>query len=106
MPAQGTGDGNAVRSRCYGVQRVSKHKEGGESANHVRVYVACVRLRRQRTDVVMSYNVSVQIAAGSSSAETADPAAVASAGGHGQALKVFCGMADSLAIHDYGLFGG
>ena len=103
------GQAGVTGSVLSGEQRVSKFKE--DAGNIVQIWLASVRLPSVGTDVLISLNVPVQFAPGSSSAATvhsgmigaggvALPAAVA------DAAPVLTEVLSSFVVHDWGLFAG
>lgn len=97
-------DPRARVSVVYGVHRVSKFREGAELANLVNVSLACVRLPRAATDLLLVYNDPIALHPLGSSAQlgsqVAEPDmqnAVARAGVLHEALR-------SLKVKDWSLF--
>ncbi|KAF9209982.1 hypothetical protein BGZ59_009861 [Podila verticillata] len=91
-----------------GQQRVAKFNErqrqlesasAEDTRNLVQIMMVVVRLPRQETDIVISYNVPLQIAAASSSRE------VAHEGDIQEAEVWFRNLIGSFKVRDWGLFG-
>lgn len=98
IPA-GVRDGNPIVSMTYGKMRVAKFKDGAQLANLVDVYIACFRLRRVHTDVLVIFNDPVHIAPGSSSAQVG-----ARVQEQSERSALFNEIVSSVTINDYGLF--
>lgn len=56
FPSLRAGDPNLSVTAAYGTHVVSKFKDAAELASHVDVYVACVRLPRVTTDLLLVFN--------------------------------------------------
>lgn len=56
FPSLRAGDPNVSVTVAYGTHVVSKFKDAAELASHVDVYVACVRLPRVTTDLLLVFN--------------------------------------------------
>ena len=96
-------ENGGTRTVCWGLQTVSKFNEGADSANQVRVHVACFRLPHIATDIVVSYNTPVFISDGSSSAEQVDPLKLATTNSEA-CLETFTNVWGSLQVLDYSIF--
>lgn len=88
-----------------GTQKIAKFKE--DVKNIVAIFMAIIRIPKVDTDLLLTWNAPVQVAAASSSAaafieeahEDSDLAYSTAKAGFVQAVK-------SLTIHDWSLFGG
>jgi Ran-interacting Mog1 protein len=67
-PALAQGDPNVHASIVYGTHHVSKFRDSDERANVVLVSVACIRLPRAVTDVLIVFNDPIHIHSESASA--------------------------------------
>lgn len=106
-PGFASGESSAIASVACGHQRVAKFKDAREAANTVRVTLACVRLPRVSTDLLIVFNEPVVIHEESSSAKAGcavDPAATAAA--NPPVPTVLQDALSSLVVRDWNLFGG
>ena len=89
-------------SWCAGKQVVSKYKNEDNAANTVMLYLACLRLPKYETDLLVSLNDPVYIHQDSSSAGVIDPNAFAA---KGDGLELFRAIVSSIQVVDFSLFG-
>ncbi|XP_024522834.1 ran guanine nucleotide release factor [Selaginella moellendorffii] len=99
-------DPSIVKGVAVGKLKVSKSRQSADAANIVRIYMANLRLRSVKTDVLISVYEPLYISALSESAASggsgfAVPAAVA---GCSSALEVFQTILRTLKVHDWALF--
>ena len=93
-------------SVARGTQRVAKGRDGDDARNDVFVVLACVRLPRVASDVLVTLNRPLAIAAGSQTTPQTGSGAVADAAAvKTVAEETLRGILSSLAIEDWGLFG-
>ncbi len=90
---------------CWGLQRVSKYREGAQQANDVRVYVAVLRLPEVTSDIVVSFNSPVHINNASASAEAVNQNTLRDYCNEPHTTALFEGFIASLQVLDFGLFG-
>lgn len=90
-------DADIHKSFCITNQRISKFKESADKANVVQIYLCVLRLRRVTTDLLLSFNVPLQFAAGSSSEGRSIMQSE-------ENLAVIRGVLKTLQIKDWGLF--
>ncbi|KAF9896007.1 hypothetical protein BX616_008324 [Lobosporangium transversale] len=97
-----------IEAKLYlllGQQRIAKYNErqtraiGGDARNLVQIMMVVIRLPLQQTDIVISYNVPLQISEISSSRE------VAHAGDIQEAELWFRTLLGSFQVKNWGLFG-
>jgi L-lactate utilization protein LutB len=86
------------KSFCISSQRISKFKESADKANVVQIYMAVLRLKAVTTDLLISFNVPMQFAAGSSSEGR-------SILNSAENVAVIQGVLKTLTIKDWSLFG-
>lgn len=108
-PGLAAAGGGAAASVACGRQRVAKFRDAADAANTVRVALACVRLPRVATDVLVVLNEPVAIHAESSSARAGcavGPVEPAAAGAGADAVPaVLQDALSSLTVRDWGVFG-
>jgi hypothetical protein len=103
-PALAAGDPRAHVSVAYGVQHVAKFKDAAAAANAVRVCLACVRLPRASTDVLIAFNDPVAMHPASSSAKFGSAVASPAVRDEEERSAVLHAALTSLAVNDWSLF--
>lgn len=81
-----------------GSLKASKGRDGAEQANNVLLLLAVLRFPQHATDLLVSVNAPVFVAAGRS--------AGIEAGAQDAAAGVMQGVLQTLCVRDWGLFGG
>lgn len=85
-----------------GTMKASKGRDAQEQANNILVLLAVLRFPQHATDLLVTVNAPLFVAEGSSAGVEAgvQPAA------QEEAVEVMQGVLRSLAVRDWGLFGG
>mmetsp|Transcript_14116 Transcript_14116/g.21966 ORF Transcript_14116/g.21966 Transcript_14116/m.21966 type:complete len:196 (-) Transcript_14116:551-1138(-) len=89
-------------SWCCGKQLVSKYKNEGNAPNTVMLYLACLRLPKFETDLLVTLNDPIHIHQDSSSAAVIDPQAFQA---KGDGKELFRSIVASVRVLDFSLFG-
>lgn len=100
-----TGDPDLYASVAYGVHRVSKYKDTNDKANTVCVAVACVRLPRVTTDLLIVFNDPVAMHPESSSVKMGSSVDSPAVDDEEQRAVVLHAAIASLDVKDWSLFG-
>lgn len=85
-----------------GSLKASKGRDGAEQANNVLLLLAVLRFPQHATDLLVSVNAPVFVAAGSSAGIEAG----VQTGVQEAATGVMSGVLRTLCVRDWGLFGG
>lgn len=92
-------------SVAYGIQNVAKFKDASDASNSVRVCLACVRLPRASTDLLIVLNDPVAIHPESQSAKVGSSVFEPQVADEEQRTVVLSEAINSLRIADWSLFG-
>lgn len=104
-PALSAGDEGMSVSVATGVHRVAKFKDTHDKANVVRVSLACVRLPRVTTDLLIAFNDPVSMHPESSSTKMGSSVQSPSVQGEDERAAPLLAALRSLTIKDWSLFG-
>jgi hypothetical protein len=103
-PSVSAGDPHAHASVVYGTQRIAKFKDSVDKANIVRIAVACVRLPRVNTDVLVVLNDPVDFHPEGSSSKVGASVSQPEVGDPEQRSAILRAALTSLSINDWSLF--
>eukprot|EP00055_Hartaetosiga_balthica_P003604 m.8412 g.8412 ORF g.8412 m.8412 type:complete len:192 (-) comp3113_c0_seq1:254-829(-) len=100
------GDENDIQKTIsWGLQEVGKYRDSRAKANHVRVFVACFRLLRCNTDVIISFNSPTMINPLSSAAKDVDTPSMEMHNTDNASSDDFFAFSSSFVVNDYSIFG-
>lgn len=97
-------DTNLHASVVYGAIMVSKYKDNEEYANQVIVSLACIRLPRVTTDVLVVYNDPIMLHPMSSSARLGSTVADPENTNVADRASLLNAVVGTLEVHDWSLF--
>jgi Ran-interacting Mog1 protein len=104
-PSISAGDSNAHVSIVHGTQRVAKFKDSADKANDVCIALACIRLPRVNTDVLIVFNDPVAFHPGGSSSKVGASVSEPGIDDPKQRASILQAALYSLSVEDWSLFG-